>query len=417
MKRIAWCSIAVLVLAAGPGVAEPPKSKELVARAQKLWHEEQDFRGALAAFDEALAAEPSNLDAHLQRGTFLFWLWERSAPEQRDKVGQAARAEFEWLDINAGDTIYAGIARDVGRQLDGEVWFAEATVDCPPAAAQAMGEAETLFAARKFEASLEQYRKAVEACPASGAIRTGYADAVYVLGEYDLAAQLFRDAIAVDPWRRTAHRYLADAEIRLGHTDAALRECILAIVSDPTYEAAWSALRGVAEGTGRNWRRVRAEKPQVEAGTKEDGQAAVNVALPGLSEGKAPSSREEQDEAGAWLMYGLAKAGILGGIFDRNGEPRPKGAAAAPNLLESRLALERAAVRKALQVVRTPRRKAPAAFWGNLLLARKAELLDAAIFLTMMDRELAAEYPAYREAHGEELVRFVETVLVPKTKE
>lgn len=415
MWRIAWCFAALLAFAAEPGFPTPPTAAELIARAQRLWRQEQDLRGALAAFDEAVAADPAGVDARFQRGTFLFWLWERAAPEQRDEVRQAARADFDWLDRHAEDSIYAGIARDIGRQLDGEVWFAEADLACPQEAVEAMGQAESLYASRRFETSLEHYRRAVEACPASGAIRTAYADAVYALGEYALAARLFREALAVDPWRRTAHRYLADAEVRLGRGEAALRECVLAIVSDPTYEAAWSALHGFAEQTERGWRRVRAEKPRVEAGTGEDGQAEVSLALPGLAGDGNPSSKAEQDEAAAWLMYGLTKAGILGGSFDREGEPVPEGAVAKPTPPGSRLALERAAVRKALLVLARPRRKAPPSFWGNIRQASEAGLLDAAIFLTMMDRELAAEYPAYRETHGEDLVRFVETILVPKS--
>ena len=414
MKRVAWCLIGLLILAPGPGFPKPPTAAELVARAERLWRDEEDLRGAMAAFDEAVKVEPGNVDAHFQRGMFLFWLWERVAPEEQEAVRRAAQAEFGWMDGNAGDTIYAGISRDVVRRLDGEVWFNEADVVCPPDAVEAMSQAESLFAARKLEASLELYRKAVEACPSSGAVRTAYADAVYGLGEYELAARLFREAIAVDPWRRTAHRYLADAEARLGHDEAALQACVLAIVSDPTYEAAWSALRGFAERAEREWRRVRAEKPRVEAGTGEDGKPRVSLALPGLEEGKAASSRAEQDEAGAWLMYGLTKGGILGGTFDGEGDPRLGFATETADSPASRLDLERAAVRKALLVLPRPRRKAPPSFWGNVRRADEAGLLDAAIFLSMMDRELAAEYPAYREAHRAELVRFVETILVPK---
>lgn len=415
--RAACCLTGLATIALALGSPAPPTAEELVRRAQRLWHEERDVRGAMAAFDEAVAAYPESVYAHFHRGGFLFSILGAVSPEDREQVRLAAQAEFDWLDRNAGDSIAAGVARDLERQISGEVWFTEKEVACPAGTVEAMGEAERLFATSQFEASFEFYRKAAELCPSSGAILTSYADAVYALGEYELAARLFRNAIEVDPWRRAAHRYLADTEARLGHPEAALRACVAAIVSDPTYEAAWSALHGFAEPAGRVWRRVRAEKTRVTAETGTDGRPKVTVSLPDFGSETSRPTTAEQVELTAWMMYGLTKAGVLGGTLDREGKERPKEAGDGPDLPETRLALERVATRSGLATLPKPRRQASPSFWDNLRRADQAGLLDAAIFLSMMDRELAAEYPAFRDAHGDELTRFVEQVLVPKEVE
>jgi tetratricopeptide (TPR) repeat protein len=413
MKRRGSLRIVVLLLSSLAVLAAKPTAEDLLSRARTLWLKERDLRGALAAYDEAVKTYPNDVQAHLQRGTFLAGLTQIQRPESKEQTRRAAEAEFAWVSDREGDAILGGVARDALRQLRGEAWFPESAVACPAEAQDAQTRAGSLFMRNQYEASITAYREAIEKCPGNAALMTSFGDAVFQLGEYSLASPIFRKALEIEPWRRSTLRFLADSEFRQEHLQAALDASVLAVLADPTYEAGWSQLRVFALKDGRSWNRARSEKTRVESKDGKDGKQEVSIALPAPQGGAGEPDEAAATESAAWLGYGMAKATILGGASDRFGNERAEGASSAPDLPPTRLELERVATEKALVILGEMGRGYPP-FWENLRRARQEGLLDAAIYLTMMDRELAAEYPAYREAHSAELIRFVGTVVMPK---
>jgi hypothetical protein len=184
------------------------------------------------------------------------------------------------------------------------------------------------------------------------------------MDDFQKARVLFLTALSVDPWNREAHRFLSDTEVHLANGEAAVHHLVLAVVSDPIYEAGWSALRGYASAMGRKWNRVYRDRK----------------AIPGDADGKA------------WTAYGKAKANVL------KADPKPG----------SVLAIEREAVKTALQAAS----EKAGAFWSMMARAEHAGFLDEAIFIHMLDAELAREYPAFREKNAESLASYVETVIL-----
>jgi len=52
-------------------------------------------------------------------------------------------------------------------------------------------------------------------------------------------------------------------------------------------------------------------------------------------------------------------------------------------------------------------------FWGHMFDARKAGFLTEAIFINLIDRNLASEYVTYRDNHWKRLAEYLETLIAP----
>lgn len=430
--------LALVLFAVPPAAAkthhpknDPAEAHRLLQKARTLWYTDRDYNGALDAFNRAVAVDPGDDDILIERGFFLEFVSGVVVDKDKEKFRVMARKDFAAVAKAEPDSIRGGVARDGLTRLSGRTLLPPASVSCPPDAVEAYDRAENLFGAGRFDDAVADYAKAAAACPASGAILVDYADAYYQAKRYEKAEGLFRKALAVDPWNRAGHRYLADTEARLGHVDAALHQAALAVVSDPVYEAAWASVRNMASHSGRAWRRVYGEKPGVAVGAGDAKNTNVTISLPpgdsdhetkkpkkkGASKkdaGKGPS-----DDSTCWITYAMTKAVILGGtVIEDDGKGGTIEKKVDPKTL-SALEIERDAARAALAVAReSPAADADAAhpFWSMMDRADKAGYLDEAIFLHMLDGPLAAEYPAFRDAHEGRLVSYIETVIVPKQR-
>lgn len=360
---------------AGPvPTLQRPDAKALLRQAQDLWKTNQDYTGALAKFNAAVDADPSDNELRLQRAHFFEVLSALVVPEEKKKFEDRAHDDYSRIAASDPDSIIAGIARDGLTRLAGSLLIKGKAVTCPSDAAEAHARADSLYGARQFAEAAAEYEKAATGCPEDAAYWVDFADAHYVLEEYEKAKELFDKALSVDPWNRKGHRFLADTQVRLKDNEAAVHQLVLAVVSDPIYEAGWSALKTYATAMGRTWLRVYRDKTAIATGPEPDPD--------GLS----------------WLAYRVAKAGRVD----------PKATSA--------LAIERHAVSTALAETREVAAKAsrkPGPFWEMMARAESAGFLDEAIFLHMLDAPLAAEYPAFREQNVERLVAYLETVVVP----
>ena len=375
-------AIAALMLAAKPAgaVATMPKkpaaapvalertveferpANELLREAKDLWLMKEDFTGALAKFNAAVAADPNDNEVRLQRAHFFEVLSQIVIPDDRTKFEERARSDFEQIVSTDPESLIAGVARDGLSRLAGPPLIETKLVTCPEQAATAHARANALYGAHKFREAVVEYGRAAEGCPGAASWWVDLADTFYEVADYEKAKRNFLKALAVDPWNREAHRFLADAHVQLGDNAAAVHQLVLAVVSDPTYEAGWSALRGYAGALGFSWKRVYGDRRPVS----------------GNADGTA------------WSAYSAVKAAA---------REEPAGSASA-------LSIERKAVKAALDAAST------GPFWSMLARADRAGFLDEAIFLHLLDPALAAEYPAFREEHAEQLASYLETVIL-----
>jgi tetratricopeptide (TPR) repeat protein len=344
---------------------ERPNANELLREAKELWHLKADYSGALAKFNAAVDADPEDNDIRLQRAGFLERLSSIVVPSDKAQFRARAQADFEQIAASDPDSLIAGIARDGLTRLTGESLIEVKRVACPEPATTARALANSLYGARRYAEAAVEYEKATIACPDDAAAWVDFADSYYVLENYGRAKELFVKALSVDPWNRDAHRFLSDTEVQLNNFERAVHHLVLAVVSDPTHEAGWSALRAYANAMEWTWNRVYGDR-----------------------KGKSGNA-----DGASWIAYEAAKADA------RSAHPEPKSA----------LAIRRQAVKTVLRAS-----KEPGPFWSMMTRAERADFLDEAIFMHMLDAELAAEYPAFREANAERLASYLETVILPE---
>ena len=342
---------------------ERPDSKQLLREAKELWLVKADYNGALAKFNAAVEADPDDNDARLQRGHFFETLSAIVVPKDKEKFKSRAQADFTHITVADPDSLIAGIARDGLTRLAGETLLSSKRVMCPEVAREAHDRADSFYGAQRYAEAAAEYQKAAAGCPAAVSYWVDYADSYYAMEDFEKAKELFSKALTVDPWNREAHRFLSDTEVQLRNLDGAVHHLALSVVSDPIYEAGWSALRAYAAAVGRSWNRVYGDR-------------------------RADSANAD---APYWEAYRAAKA-----------KPRTPQAGAA-----SALAIEREAVKAALSAARDP-----GPFWSMMSRADAAGYLDEAIFLHLLDSSLYAEYPAFREKNAERLAAYVETVVL-----
>ena len=355
----------------GPtGELERPDPQSLVREAKALWYVENDYTGALAKFNAAVDADPKDNDVRLQRGYFFEVLSGIVVPNVRAAFRERAQDDYQRISDADPDSLVAGMARDGLARLAGEDFLEPKPVTCPETAIEVHAHGDMLYGARRFADAIGEYEKATAGCPQASAWWVDLADSHYVLGDFESAEALFGRALSIDPWNREAHRFLADTELQLGDREAAIHQLTLTVVSDPSYEAGWSALQIYATSMGRKWNRV---------------YGGRTAEPPGV-------------ERASWIAYRSALAST----------PASHGGSA--------LAVERAAVRSALEVARQAAASSPAgarSFWSMMSRAERAGFLDEAIFMHLLDAELAAEYPEFRKNNASRLASYLETILMP----
>ena len=349
---------------------ERPDAQALLREAKALWHIEKDSNGALAKFNAAVDAAPDDSDVRLQRGHFFEVLSSLVVAQDKQKFKEFAQEDYEEIARADPDSLIAGVARDGLTRLAGEEFLPTKIVECPDSAIEVHARGESLYGARRYADAIVAYEKATADCPEASAWWVDFADSHYVIADYARAKELFVRALTVDPWNREAHRFLADTELQLGDGEAAVRQLILTVVSDPMYEAGWSALHLYGTALGHKWKRVYGSRTAEPRGA----------------------------DAAAWVAYLNAKAGARG---DQAGR--------------SALAIERAAVKSALVAARQTE-PGPSAvtgpFWGMMARADQAGYLDEAIFMHLFDGALASEYPDFREKHAQRLATYLETLIL-----
>jgi tetratricopeptide (TPR) repeat protein len=325
--------------------------------------------------------------------------------------GDNDRARLQFADVIASrpGSMDAALARDALADFNQARLFTAPRYSCPAESVQAYERAEDLLPQARHAEAIAQYRKAVDGCPQNADMWIHFGEAFFEQGDYEQARDLFHEGVLRDPWNRSGHRFLADAELHLNHVEAAYHRATLAVVSDPTYEAGWHFLQDVVWRLGGEWRRAFVVKPTL---TVNDGKPTIRLPA------DAESEILPHGNNATWISYVMLRhRGLITNdataVFPSDLQASPREAT------QTALQCEQAAVDKTLKIYEELIAQKPeqrTKFWDQMRRARDSGFLREAIFLHLMDRELAAEYAAYRDQNGERLVRYVEQQLAPLTR-
>jgi len=196
------------------------------------------------------------------------------APAPADAFAAIARGDFRRANeilrsIVATDPegMLAAVARDTMATINGTRVLPDRTYSCPEVAVTAYTRAEEHFFAGRLQESLVNYEAALQSCSENADYWIHYGDAFFHLADYPRAKEFFLEGVKRDPWNRAGHRFIADTDAHMSNGLEAYHRSVLAVVSDPTYEAGWQFLREVTTRGGGKWNRVRAVKPNITTDT------------------------------------------------------------------------------------------------------------------------------------------------------
>jgi len=326
------------------------------------------------------------------------------AAAQRGDVRQALEIYAAVAEQNP-DTIEAAVAIDAAVELSGNRLLPPRRFSCSASATAKYEDAERLFHARDIQGAERAYGAALAECPENGTWWIHAGDAYFAAQDWPRAREFYLEGLRRDPWNRSGYRFLADLDMRLGDANGAYRNAVLAVVSDPTYEAGWFTLRQLTFQLGGRWNRERVVKPRIEV---EDGKPKIVL--------NAQASRAS---GSAWMGYALLRWAMsnrepasaeAGGAETGGRLPAEEWARMSPLQRESWLMTE------ALQVyagVVAANPGSESLFWATLERARSDGFLDEAIYLTAMDRDLAPTYSAFRDQQSARVIAFVTRLLAP----
>ncbi len=333
-----------------------------------------DFVTAAKLASKALKLDPDNMRAHFVFGETLVAVASGSDSETSRQLLAGALYEMQRVVELSPDSFEGAVAAGLLKPTAETGLVPQPDVQCSQPAQAEFNKAEAAFARHDYVAAKASYDTALQACPTNPTWWLDSGDAWFSQNDYAGAETRYDKALALAPCFAPAYRFKADAEIGSGDAPAGFVDATRAVACDPTYDIGWTYLRGLwSQANGRLvWSRP--TRISAEAAAKGTG------------------------EAKAWAAYWQARSEPL---------PDPHDDAAV-------LARERKAVSAGVDVWRTllPTEHEANPMWAELAEARDSNALDPAIFLWLLDKDLAPAFATWRNEHLPETVAYIKDHLV-----
>jgi tetratricopeptide (TPR) repeat protein len=266
---------------------------------------------------------------------------------------------------------------------------------------QAMKAAEASRAQGNLDQARQGYLHVLELDPKNYDATVYVGDVYFSERAYNSAGEWFAKAIKLDPNKETAYRYWGDSLAATGKNDGAREKYIQAVIAEPYTRPPWSALRQWADRVKQPFNAILLQN---KSAAKPASDQTVNL--------DERSLQGDDPEAAAWSAYNAARQNWKQGKFKKQ---FPNEASYRHSLKEEAEALD------ALVAVLAPDaaslKKAEKLDPSLLALIRVDHegLLEPFVLLNRADPEVAMDYPAYRTAHRDQLYRYVDEFVLPKS--
>lgn len=388
MKKYCLVLCAAFALSGGPAPAATPA--EDAAQANQLFQQGK-VDVALPIYERLAAGDRSNILFTERLALCLYAMMEvQPAGKTRDELIARALREVER-------------ASDLGSKypllLQLETRLRSEEVRKPNPEQESLRLAEEAFTKGDFDAALAGYKAVAASNPRSYAAHLFAGDVYFKRGDLPAAAEWYGKAISIDPNKETAYRYWGDAISRSGDDKAALAYYIRAIVAEPYTPNPRTALDAWAKRNGARLQAPLLPRPVVgmkDEGTGKGPQPTINM---------DPSILSDRRAGAAWMAYATNRMVWMTEKFlERN-----PGATAYRHSLEEEVESLRLAVRiiekEIAEVAQLPALR-------DLVRISQDNMLESYVLLNGVDAGIAQDYPAWRDAHREQLVAFIDKYIV-----
>ena len=265
-----------------------------------------------------------------------------------------------------------------------------------------MAAAEAAFHRGEFDKALAGYLEIAASDPHDYEAHLFAGDAYFSKHEWEQAGIWFQKAIDIDPNTETAYRYWGDALLRSGHPEEALAKLIDGIVADPYTGRSFNGLRLWANATGSTLAAPAVHAPAVPDDANGGRDARTVTVTPEAMHG-------DPNVTVAWLAYLSNRAKWRSETFAKRFPDEKVYRHSLPEEVES---LQMACAILALNGATAEH--APDAGTAQLLRLGRDGLLEAYVLLGAPDAGVAHDYRAYRDAHAEDLRRYLLTYVVQR---
>ncbi|MFT3783006.1 MAG: tetratricopeptide repeat protein [Nibricoccus sp.] len=359
-------------------------------REAEMLSREGRYAEAVAIYDELVKAQPKDGDlvARLASGVDQQGIRETDTAKAKALRKRARELAEQAEKLGTKDPmpplIIAAVNPDGSKRGDSKGAFSKREqVD------EMMRSGEEAFTKGDFVRAGEFYQKAFEMEPTNYMAALYSGDAYFSARDMVKASEWFKKAIEIDPDRETAHRYLGDALNKLGNRKEAFDEWIKAVVRDPyqrtTRQHFTEQLQARAQAKGRVIPRFPAMRSKIQG---KDIQLSLSP-----------------DDGMLIMVYNLTALGWREAEFVQH---YPAEKTKRRSLLE-----EVAAIKAMLELAENADKdsKKDIEKWkpvvDGLVQLQKDDLLEAFILLERADKEIVADYPAYRAEHSDKLERYI----------
>ena len=257
-----------------------------------------------------------------------------------------------------------------------------------PQALQWMQQAESAFAKNDTATAFADFKKAAEIDPNSYMAKLYTGDACFRAADYACAGEWFAKAIALEPNRETAYRYWGDAHYKSGHSGEAKGMYERAIVAEPYTRLSWGGLTQWATVT-----RTAVGSPPIVRPTIDETVPGTKVGMP----------QGPPQDAGVWAAY-------AGCRVDAD-HTRPAGSRRTAD--EETHCLQ-AAADFAEKRVEPGSAQASAYSPGvrALMALQHDGMVECWVLLNGADQQVLHDYAAYRDAHRQLLIAYLDKYVV-----
>jgi tetratricopeptide (TPR) repeat protein len=263
---------------------------------------------------------------------------------------------------------------------------------------QGIRDGEAAFAKNDYDAAIIGYSRAFTLDPKNYSAALFIGDSYFAKKDFSNATMWYERAIQVDPTIETAYRYEADMLIKNGDMAKSRIRSIQAVVTSPYNGVTWRALQAWAKSN--NSALATARISQAGSVSQKDDQH-INITL----DGSKPSS-----VMSVWMIYSMTRASWRTTEFKKH----------FPNEKQYRhtLAEESEALRTAASLIDVGNKKKSkdVASDPDLALLKRlydAKMIEPYVLLSAPDREIAADYVAYRDQHRDQLEQYLSDFIVP----
>ena len=222
----------------------------------------------------------------------------------------------------------------------------------------------------------------------------------HVLGS---AGEWFAQAIKIDPNRETAYRYWGDALAAMGKDDEARSKYIDAVVAEPYNRRAST---GLTNWLDRNKLTLNTVQLKDAAAVDRKDDQHINITLDSGSLGK------NDPNGSAWMMYSMNRALWNGDKFKKE----------FPNEPKYRRTLKEEADCLSVMVSVLKGQKGDKKKQKNLdpglrelMKIEEAGFLEPFVLFSRADNDIAQDYVPYRDAHRDNVRRYLDDYVVPKS--